>query len=649
MESLQKENPSFSRRRSQEGLVQAIAEAVGGDPEERYLIAKAGTGTGKSLASVVPALGYLRERGVRAPVVISTATKNLQGQYHDKDLPMIAEHFPAVGENPPGFTFALMKGKSNYLCLANLENPQGKVDSGKLAALREFAKNANDKTNGEITALPVKLNSSETRALTISAEDCPGAGDCPFGLECLYEKAKKRAFNSDVIVINHALLAIDAKIRHKTQGNISLLPKPGVLVIDESHKLVGYIQNALSWRLSKNYLFRFANDVFENENQDDGISFKNVVNELFDVVRHVQDKDPQHVVKREDLPKSHVGALIEMATEAVRYWLRLTDTDDRPDSSRAWKKVARCGNLIADLAVVMDPTTNDNFWTELDKIGDTTLNYKPKDVSEFMAEALWSEKDEDGYSEPRSPAILMSATPGSVPIGLDEENIRRFKAASPFDYRSNCRIFIPSISGQQPFGSGDELERWEKKRASIMFKLVAASGGRALLLFSSWKDLNSMYDRLAPGLQKYVTVLRQEKDNEIERDRLAARFKADETSVLFGTESFFEGVDIPGRSLQLVIIAKLPFPSMFDATRGGKLDFSKEMMPEMELKLEQAAGRLIRSTTDKGMVAVLDNRIMTKGYGKVLRRKLSPFDRAPVITELNEAIAYLESITEDEE
>lgn len=648
MASLQEANPSFSRRPSQEELVEAITETLekGG---HNYLIAKAGTGTGKSLASVIPALGYMRQTNATGPVIISTATKNLQGQYFGKDLPEMAKHFPSVGQKASGFTYTVLKGKSNYLCQANLDSPaEGAVPEHKLHALREFVKRADEQTTGEITALPLMLTQREARGVTISANDCPGASDCPFGSVCFYEKAKARATQSDVLVVNHALLMIDAKIRMATEGMISLLPAPGVLVIDECHKLTGYAQNALSWSMSGESLNRFANEIIEDDY--DRQIFKLNAKALFDLIPHVKDKDPQHIVPREKLKGCDpVRELTQLAVSAHQYWMddiqEARDEEDRKRASAGWKKVSRCRNLLANLDVVAMPVENDNFWTEIDSLGRPSLYYKPKEIADFLRNSLWSSL-EDGELRSRASAVLMSATPGQFDIGLPLTT-GRFNTPSPFDYRKNARVFIPrDISGQAPYGT--DTAEWERVRDATMLKLVEASQGRALLLFTSWKDLNRTYDKLGPVFRKHVTVFRQEKDNEFERDSLARKFKEDETSVLFGTESFFEGVDVPGPSLRLVVISKLPFPGMVDATRGGKLDFSREMMPEMKLKLEQAAGRLIRSTSDQGLVAVIDSRLLTKGYGKPILGTMPPFSQARRYTELADAVAYLESLGDDE-
>lgn len=640
MSALQEDSPSFSRRPSQEALVHAIVETLG-EEGHSYLVAKAGTGTGKSLASVVPALGHIRNnRAERRPVIISTASKNLQGQYFLKDLPEMAEHFPFVG-GKEGFQYAVLKGKSNYLCQARLYSSEAEtyMSKSRLRDLRALAAEAPGGELGDLAMLPIQLGFKEARAVTISTEQCPGASRCPVlnkDTDCFYERAKERARTSEVVVINHALLALDAKVRARTGGNVSLLPEPGVLVIDECHKFSGYVQNALSWHVSRDFLYTFANEVFEDP--DSLEEFKKESESLFDLIPHRRDKEQQHIVPRKVLfNNTHLRSLIGLANEGAKYWLEIAMEAGDPNY---WRNYRRLANLAIDLAVAFNCTPNDNFWTELDQMGRPVLYYKPKEVAEFLSKNLWGQVPK---------AILMSATPGRVDLGLPETTTSNFATPSPFNYRENCRIYIPqSISGEEPRDEHDN-ERWLKRRNETIFKLVEASQGRALLLFTSWKDLNRTYDAMAPKMSKYVTVLRQTKDNEVERDGLAKRFKSDEHSVLFGTESFFEGVDVPGRALQLVVIAKLPFPSMMDATRGGKLDFIKEMMPEMRLKLEQAAGRLIRSVNDRGLIAVLDNRLLTKGYGKSILSQMPPFRQAPILTELADAVAYLEELDGDNE
>lgn len=639
----------YSKRPGQEALVRQIAATI---RARRQLVARAGTGTGKSIAAVIPALAYARSGSLdeQGPVLVTTASKNLQGQYFNKDLPKMAEHY--ADAHGAGFTFELLKGKSNYLCRDRLRTPDGPVPTSILQTLRELPPDH----NGDVAYLPMALDSRTVRALTISSNDCPGKLECPLATvpeaPCYYERQKLKALQADVLVINHALLAQHIKIFHATKGKIEILPIPSALVMDECHKFGGYMQGALGWTLSINRLFRWANDCLDTSESD---AFKKIAKAFFQAVKGTRDEtttrykkqpDVQQVVPRPFLRElSEPHELIEYVNDALDEWTEIArDSRDNAD----WRKVRKTANLLADLQVLVDPSTDDNFWSEpankdKEQAG-VTLNYKPamEKVAAFLLENLWQ-------GENQIPAILMSATPPTEPtaeLGIPADH-DTFDASSPFDYRNNSRLYIAPTSGKPPSDFNERL-LWEQKRHKMMLNLVAASDGRALLLFSAWADLNRAYEVLAPQFQRAgVTVLKQDKDDETARDKLAAQFKEDEHSVLFGTQSFFEGVDIPGPALQLVIIYKMPFPALHDATRGGQLDFKTEMLPEMRQHIVQAAGRLIRSHDDRGLVAVLDNRLLTASYGKAILANVEPFNRMGHVDSLQEAMNYLEGLETD--
>lgn len=631
----------YSRRDTQDQLVALITETLN---ERGYLLGRAGTGTGKSLASVIPALSYAQTRASNAqsgPVIVTTATKALQGQYYLKDLPFMAKHYKVPGSKDP-MRFSILKGKRNYLCLDRLAMPTERIEPAILDRLKKLP----PEHEGDVSTLG--LPKWQELALTISTDDCPGAAECiPHALAsaedgsggCYFERAKRKAYTSDVLVINHALLAAHVKIMVATEGKIGLLPAWSVLVADECHKLTGYVQGALGWHMSQARLFKWANECIDSN--EEAQTFKDLAKEFF--ARTVQydksdTKNAQQIQERDSLRHSKcLGDMSQFVEDWMEHWVdKASGSRENTDKKRA----RRCANLLQDLEVALDPDDRDNFWVELDKQGNKILYYKPaeKKCAEFMRDYLW----------PLSPAILLSATtPTAESLGLPKDT-EEFEADSPFDYRNQSRLYISKLDGAPP-RDRYERELWEQDRHNEMLKLVAASDGRALLLFTSWADLNKAHDALAPRLaQAGVKVLRQQRDAESERDRLAREFKEDEHSVLFGTESFFEGIDIPGKSLQLVVISKMPFPAMVDNTRGGKLDFKTEMLPEMRMKIVQAAGRLIRTHEDQGLVAILDSRMLSKPYGRNIIANVSPFNEMRTVKTLPEAMAYLESLEEEE-
>jgi ATP-dependent DNA helicase DinG len=628
-------NTGYSSRPQQEELVDAISEALDTANGEGtgILIGRAGTGTGKSFASVVPALAYRTHIKSREPVIVSTATKGLQGQYAKKDLPQIQKAYPQP------IKFAILKGRSNYVCQQKLTQPEA------LANDPQALKRAKASTDGDIA--DIRPLPHARQHFIMPQDDCPGARKCPFGATCFFEKAKQKAQEADVVIVNHALVATDAAIRHKTKGGVSILPNASVLVLDEAHKFEGYAQNAFSWAISRSRLYREGNNLLDGP---DSYEWQQEVDKFFKLVRfdRTDKRNPkQQMFNRDNFQHGEDGEpspfepillnLLNHMADASKEWMR----EANQGNDKAWQMVRKAEKLIEQFEVMLPAsvTENDNFWMELTKADEVLLCYRPLDVSEFLRENLWS----------GPPAVLLSATPPHDPkgnLGIDEHD--PFDCDSPFDYEENTLLYISPLNGKPPFDRTEKM-LWEQKRHQEMLSLVAAADGRALLLFTSWVDLYAAHKALAPALSKAgVTVLKQDADNEAARTELARQFKEDERSVLFGTQSFFEGIDVPGKACQLVIISKLPFPAMIDVTRGGQLDFGTEMLPEMRQHLVQAAGRLIRTTEDKGVVAVIDCRLRNLGYGRNILANLAPFNDMPKTQRLQEAMDYLESIDPEE-
>lgn len=623
-------NTGYGKRKQQEDLVEAIAEVIDTtDGGKGCLVGRAGTGTGKSFASVVPALAFRTATDAEGPVLVSTATKALQGQYFKKDLPQIVKAYPTA------ITFAVLKGRNNYACAQKLSEPN--------AAATDFKAFERAKASIDGDMADIRPVQHAREHFTISNEDCPGARKCPFAMkgECHFENAKKKASESDVVIVNHALVATDMAVRQKTDGGIRLLPDASILVLDEAHKFEQYVQNAFAWAISRPSLYREGNALLDGP---DNYTWQQAVDKFFKLVKFDREdkRNPKEQIwDRNNFRNDEDGEtpfppilddMIEVMRTAAADWLR--ETHDNP---KAWRLIRRCQRLVEIFERMLPENVedNDNFWLELTNRDDTKLCYQPQDVSNVMAEHLW----------PRHPSILLSATPPHDPTGrLGIEQYDTFDCDSPFDYRNNTRLYISRISGKPPMDRNDK-ELWTQRRHQEMLRLVASSDGRALLLFTSWADLNEAHRVLSPNLSAAgVTILKQDADNEAARTELARQFKADERSVLFGTQSFFEGIDVPGPSCQLVIISKLPFPAMMDAKRGGQLDFRDVMLPEMRQHLVQAAGRLIRTHDDKGVVAVMDDRLRTMGYGKIILANVAPFDEMPLVKNLQDALDYLESI-----
>ena len=594
-----------------------MAEAVGAAVDEgRHLVVQAGTGTGKSLAYLVPAV----LSGKR--VVVATATKALQDQLAGKDLPFLAEHLGVP------FEFAVLKGRSNYLCRQRAREVAGgdeqlelDDDVGELgreiARLIEWGRSSD---TGDRAELDFEPRPRAWSSVSVSAMDCPGATRCPAGEECFAEAARRRAESADVVVVNTHLYGA-----HLASGG-HVLPEHDVVVFDEAHELEDIAAAALGLELGAGRfrtLVRNARGVIDKDDNaalDDldgaGLRLENALapyrgkrlppglgDEVADAVRLAGDR----------------------AARAVAA-VRKGDTDD-PKRARA---LQAAGHLSGDLAFALEQHDDYVSWVEGPPHA-PVLRLAPIDVGDLLAERLWGEVT----------GILTSATlpPGlGARVGLPPEGHTVLDVGSPFPYEEHavlyCAAHLPDPrSPQYEAAVHDELEA-----------LLRLAEGRTLALFTSWRAMQAA----AAALEDRVpwTLLTQ---SDLPKPALVEAFSADEHACLFATMGFWQGIDVPGPALSQVVIDRIPFPRpdepLFQARRdrAGANAFRTVDLPRAATLLAQGAGRLIRSSTDRGVVAVLDPRLAKAGYRWDLVKALPPMkrtkDRADVEAFLAEALA----------
>lgn len=602
--------------------------------------------TGKSLAGLVPAIDHAMTTGM--PVIVATATKALQDQYAGKDLPFLQEHLGTQ------FDWAVLKGRGNYVCRAKLNTLTPDDVFGLRSLVEELE--AGDHS-GDLDEVITEIDPRDRPKLVSTSDECPGKHDCPFGKVCFAEAAKAKAKESDVIVVNHALLVTDLQIRSQftdVDGNpVGMLPEYGAVVVDEAHELEDYATSMLGETFSQKGLTRLGTEVTNFTGDKDIVgSLNRSATRLFTLLddRLAQaSKDARNVrltgtdlLDMED-SVSDVLDTLRNAWHVVNG--AMTDGDDGATGrkKRLKKRLGRMGEKLTSILVAEEGDLV--RWIERDEKRGTVLAYAPLHVGPFLREHLWS----------MVPGVLLSATLafGSdfsyVAGRLGIDSYRDFDAGTPFDYPKQAALFVPTDMDPSPATKA----KWSAMCGVTMTKLVRAAGGRTLLLFTSKRAMNEAYDVVAPALEDLgLQVLRQgDRPNRV----LAAEFKLDETSVLFALKSFMTGVDIQGDALRLVIIDKLPFPVPTDVIWSARCDavdavarnkwvdgaFPALTVPAMALTLLQAFGRLIRTKADRGMVAILDSRLHTKNYGKKMLRNLPPAQR---ITTTADAVAYLEDI-----
>lgn len=638
-------------REGQQRMVDAVAQAI---DSGQHLLVQAGTGTGKSLGYLVPLVRHAVATG-RA-VVVSTATLALQAQIVDRDLPRLADALAGpLGRRP---TYQLVKGRSHYVCRHKLVGgfpvdddavlfsvPDAAAGTGAgtgagatsrlgrdVVRLREWAEGTD---SGDRDELVPGVTERAWRQVSVTAAECLGAQRCPQAAECFVERARERARHVDVVVTNHAFLAIDAM-----EGG-QLLPEHDVVVVDEGHELADRVTSVVSGQLTAGMVSAAATRARRHGDAD--TQRLEVAGEDLDAVL---DGVPEGRFAS-GLPEALLATVISLR-DAARDVLSQLKDGDRPtggddQTGDGGRQVARSAVLeVFDVAERLAALTEDDVaWLSVRDDGFSlvrrALHVAPLSVAETLREQLFDERTVVLTSATLSLGGTFDAAAGSVGLlGDDAPDWRGLDVGSPFDYPRQGILYVarhlppPTRSGTAD-AAMDELAQ-----------LVEAAGGRTLGLFSSRRAAEAAAEALRARLD--VPVLCQGDDTTA---TLVRQFAADPATCLFGTLSLWQGVDVPGPASQLVVIDRIPFPRPDDplssarqeaVSRAGGNGFMAVAATHAALRLAQGAGRLIRSAEDRGVVAVLDSRLATARYGTFLARSLPPLwrttDRATVLDAL---------------
>ena len=600
------------RRPGQQEMCEAVAEAM---ESGRHLVVSAGTGTGKSLAYLVPiVLG-------EGPSVVATATKTLQDQLIDKDLPQL------VGALGLPVRFAVLKGRSNYLCLQRLEehlaDDQMSLDiaDGPKAEIKRLAKWARQTDTGDRAELDFEPSPAAWDALSVSGRECPGAQRCPSGPACFAEKARHRADSADIVVVNTHLYCLHLF------SETDILPEHDTVVIDEAHGLEDIVSDTAGLSLTGGRfddLARKVKAVVADSAAAGDLEGAGVL--LREALAPYRDKP---------LPKplpdelQQVAVLARGRVEQAGVELRAVPDDAPGDvGPRKLRAILAAGALAEDLMRAVEADSTEVAWVSGPE-SSPAWRIAPVDLGKLLSERLWE----------HTTAVLTSATIpmnlGDV-LGLKPDEHRAVDVGSPFDFEANgllyCAKHLPD-----PRNPGYEPALHEE-----MAVLIEAAGGRTLALFTSYRAMDRAAEVLRNRLDFEIYTQR-----DLPKPELLRRFAAEVESCLFATMSFWQGVDIPGESLSLVTIDRLPFPRPDDPLlearreRYGSEAFRIVDLPRAATRLAQGAGRLIRRGDDRGVVAVLDSRMAKAGYRWDLVRALPPFPRTP---ERDRAVTLLRTI-----
>ena len=650
--------PGGEHRPEQQEMCRAVAEAL---VTRTHLVVQAGTGTGKSLAYLIPAALSGKK------VVVATATKALQDQLAEKDLPLMESGLGL----PVPLDYAVLKGRSNYICRQRVAEvgsggiqaelgDQGAAPAderavetagaeerdaapeGLIEEVRTLVAWSQTSVTGDRADLSFEPSDRSWNMVSVGPRECPGRFNCPSGERCFAEAARDRAAGADVVVVNTHLYGA-----HLASGGV-VLPEHDAVVFDEAHELEEVMTSSLGVEITPGRfraLVTTARPLVEARDAELLDSLASVGDQLGSLLGDRIGTRVLHDGARPPVDDGELAGLLARAAEVGRrvtdalrrggaQRMLLSDGGDAADPDRASRKtraLSAAANLTEDLHRLVGRGDGEVAWVDGTR-RNVRLRLSPIDVGPALAGMLWGEVT----------SVLTSATipPRIVErVGLEGFPTEELNVGSPFDYRSHALLYVARHLPDRRAAGAEEALHEE------LAQLLEAAGGRTLALFTSRRATEAAAEALAPELP--YALLRQ---GDLPKGRLLEEFARDETSCLFATLGFWQGVDIPGRALSLVTIDRLPFPRPDDPLlqarrdRAGGRAFSLVDLPRAATLLAQGAGRLIRNAEDRGVVAVLDPRLATASYRGVLLSTLPPMRRSVDISEVE---SFLRQALED--
>jgi ATP-dependent DNA helicase DinG len=644
-----------SPREGQIEMAEAVANAL---TDRHHLMVQAGTGTGKSLAYIVPALVHGRK------VLVATATLALQRQLVERDLPAVVPALEKVLGRE--ITYGIYKGVGNYICLQKMNSEEPDPDGEVLLEVSSLGKDAqrlhawakSPGATGDRDDAP-EVDRRVWAANSLSGRECVGADVCAYGHQCFAALAKGRAQSADIVITNHTLLAIEIVDSHP------ILPERDAVILDEAHEFMDRTTQAVTEELTSTRVIRAA-----------AMARKHLPGKLSDALTKAADdfhdtmadygqdvrQNPSMQGRLDEIPAS-LEAPIRRVREAAAAIVQSISADEEAIGSDALAERARVKGAVNEINTtcgkILKIGDNQVLWYEPTF---QTLHLAPLSVSNVLRANLLTKTPVIATSATLSVGNSMDAMARSIgfTVGGDEDsssedgdidpsNVAMLDVGSPFDFANQGVLYLPKHL-PEPGREGVHPDVLEE-----LGELIDAAGGRTLALFSSWRGVEAADLHLRKVLAELpIKIITQKRGDAV--GPLVERFAKDETSVLLGTMSLWQGVDVPGNSCVLVTIDRIPFPRPDEpvmsaraaqADAGGGSGFMQISLPRAALLLAQGTGRLIRSVEDRGVVAILDSRIVNKRYGSVLLNSMPPLWRTSEKSVVRESLQRLSNQLKD--
>ncbi len=609
----------FRVRAQQQAMAAAVERALA---EREQLVVEAGTGVGKTFAYLIPGLLF------DGKLIISTGTKNLQDQLYFKDLPLVRQALDVRCR------LALLKGRANYLCHYRLELAQTEVSHLDRAELQHVLDWSRGTRSGDLGECEGFSEGSPWRPrITSTPDNCLGT-ECPYLAECYVAKARREAQEADLVVINHHLLLADMTL--KDAGFGELLPTADGIILDEAHQLPEVASLFFDAAISSRQLIELARDSLAEQKRD-AADMPDLAERAQALEQRAADFRRQLGDQPQRLAWDALAAQTEVAPALAALGQAMAALREGLDkAAERGKGLATCLRrsevLDQRLRQFDDPEAHMVRWLEITARG-FVLHRTPLDIAsafqrqQSRAECAW-------VFTSATLAVGEQFTHFQRRLGLTEPTCLQLD--SPFDYTHNARLYVPRRIPEP------NAPTHTRSLMAEALPLLHANGGRAFLLFTSFRALHEATDLLQQQSSLPLFV-----QGSCPRTHLLERFRTAGNGILLGTNSFWEGVDVRGSALSLVVIDRLPFAAIGDpvlqaqsnaiAERGGN-PFAEQHLPRAVIALKQGVGRLIRDTTDRGLLMIGDRRLLERAYGRVFVNSLPPF---PLIRERAEALQFI--------